>query len=234
MQNRIIIKNLTVHYDNLLALEVPFLDIELDGVVGVIGPNGAGKSSFFKAILDLVAYEGDISINGTSIAEQRKRIAYIPQRNDVDWTFPATVYDVVEMGRFTHKRVWEKLNGDDKKIVVQAMQDAGIDALQNRQIGELSGGQQQKTFIARALAQSADILLLDEPFVGVDAVSERQIIDLLKNLTQQGKLILVIHHDLAKAKAYFDEVIMIKRSIIAAGEMPTTFTEENIKLTFGY
>jgi manganese transport system ATP-binding protein len=232
MNNTIKIKNLRVRYDEKIALEIPNLEIIPGSVIGVLGPNGAGKSTLFKSILGIIEYEGEITFDGKPIDEFRKKIAYIPQRSDVDWQFPATVYDIVETGRYAHKKIFQRMDQNDKKIVENALELTSISDLRNRQIGELSGGQQQRVFIARALAQEADFFFMDEPFVGIDATSEERIVLLIKELAKQNKVVMVIHHDLQKAKSYFDEVILVQQKITAAGDTLSVLNEENLKKTY--
>lgn len=227
------IKGLSVSYGRKRVLSNIFLEIEAGKVVGVIGPNGAGKSTLFKAVVGLLdQYTGQVRVLGQPVEKARKRVAYIPQRDNIDWQFPATVYDVVVMGRYPHKRLLQRLDARDHEIVHQALADTAIAHLKQRQIGELSGGQQQRVFLARALAQQADILLLDEPFVGVDVTTEERIIQILKRLAAQGKTVLVVHHDLSTVRAYFDKVVLINQRLIAYGDTDTAFTEENVAATY--
>jgi len=163
----------------------------------------------------------------------RKKVVYVPQKNDVDWQFPATVFDIILMGRYPHKKVFQRLNKEDKEIAMQALEEVGMTAFKDRQIGALSGGQQQRVFIARALCQESDIYFLDEPFVGVDMTTEAKIIQILKNLAQAGKTLLVVHHDLATVKKYFDKVILLNQRMIAYGDTATVFNEENIARAYG-
>lgn len=223
------VKGLSVSYDRKRVLTNIYLEIEPGQIYGLIGPNGAGKSTLFKAILGLIeTNSGKILIEGKPIEKERKRVVYVPQRDDVDWSFPATVYDIVLMGRYPHKKMLERLDAHDRDIADQALADLGITNLKNRQIGELSGGQQQRVFLARALTQEAEIFLLDEPFVGVDVTTEEQIIKILKKLAAAGKTLLVVHHDLATVRDYFDKVILLNQRMIAYGDTEVTFTEENI------
>jgi ABC-type Mn2+/Zn2+ transport system ATPase subunit len=232
--NSISIKGLSVSYDRKIVLTNIFLDLEPGNVYGIIGPNGAGKSTLFKAILGLIdVNSGAILINGEPIESQRKNIVYVPQKDEVDWQFPATVMDIVMMGRYPHKKLFQRMNRQDEEAAIEALRQIGIEHLKNRQIGELSGGQQQRVFLARALCQGAGILLLDEPFVGVDMTTEEKIISILKNLAAEGKTLLVVHHDLSTVPAYFDKVILINQRLIAAGDTETTFTEENISKAYG-
>jgi ABC-type Mn2+/Zn2+ transport system ATPase subunit len=235
MNNIIIsVKGLTVSYDRKRVLSNIYLDIERGKTYAVVGPNGAGKSTFFSALLGLIdTNTGQILIDGKSVEEQRIRIGYVPQRNDVDWSFPATVMDVVMMGRYPHKTLFGRLNNEDKQLTINALRELGIEHLKDRQISELSGGQQQRTFIARALCQQADIYFLDEPFVGVDMLTEERIITILKRLAKEEKTILVVHHDLATVEKYFNKIIMLNQRLIAAGDVETTFTKENIAMTYG-
>jgi len=227
------IKGLSVSYDRKTVLTNIYMDVAPGELYGVLGPNGAGKSTLFKAILGLIPVNtGQVLINGQSIENQRKKMVYIPQKGEVDWQFPATVMDVVMMGRYPFKRILQRLNEEDENIAMQALRDMGIDHLRDRQIGELSGGQQQRVFIARALCQQADIFLMDEPFVGVDIKTEQKIIEILKQLRSEGKTILVIHHDLSKVQDYFNKVILLNQWLVAYGDTEEVFTEENINRAY--
>jgi len=228
------VKGLSVSYEKKRVLTNIFLNVESGNVYGVVGPNGAGKSTLFKAILGLIDINsGDINVLGNDIAEVRKRVAYVPQKDDVDWSFPATVMDVVMQGRYPHKKILQRLDANDKEIAWQALDDIGIADLANRQIGQLSGGQQQRVFIARALCQQAEIFFLDEPFVGVDNLTEEIIIGLLKKLALDGKTLLVVHHDLSTVEQYFDKVILLNQRLIAYGDTESTFTKENMSKCYG-
>lgn len=232
--NPIEIKGLSVSYERKRALTNVYLKVIPGSIYGVIGPNGAGKSTLFKAILGLVEpNSGSVQIFGEEIDTQRKKIAYVPQKNDVDWSFPATVYDIVIMGRYPYKKVFSRMNEEDHRIAIDALKEVGIQHLKDRQIGELSGGQQQRVFLARALCQQSEIFLLDEPFVGVDITTEEKTIAILKKLANTGKTLLVVHHDLSTVNAYFDKIILLNQRLIAAGDTATTFTEENIAKTYG-
>jgi len=227
--NAISIKGLSVSYDQKRVLTNIYLEMEKGHIYGVIGPNGAGKSTLFKAVLGLAEIDsGKIEVEGASIKDKRKTVVYVPQKNDLDWTFPTTVFDVVMMGRYPHKRVFQRLSKSDHVMAMKALEEVDIVHLKDRQIGELSGGQQQRVFIARALCQEAEILLLDEPFVGVDITTEEKITSILKRLAKEGKTILVVHHDLSSVVDYFDKVILLNQRLIAYGDTLVTFTEENI------
>ena len=223
------VKGLSVSYDRKRVLINIYLDVERGGLYGVIGQNGAGKSTLFKAILGLVdTNAGEITIDGKPIETVRKNVVYVPQKSEVDWNFPATVMDIVLMGRYPHKSVLQRINANDRKIATEAMEEMGIKSLMNRQIGELSGGQQQRVFLARALCQQAEILLLDEPFVGVDITTEESIIQKLKQLSKAGKTIMVIHHDLSTVPTYFEKVVLINQRLVGVGNTAQVFTKENI------
>jgi len=233
-KNSIEIKGLSVSYDKKRVLTNIHLDIRPGNVYGVIGPNGAGKSTLFKSILGLIDVNaGQIKVLGQKIEDIRPRVAYVPQKDEVDWSFPATVMDIVLMGRYPHKSILERINKEDKDIAMASMEDLGISDLKNRQIGQLSGGQQQRVFIARALCQQADIFLLDEPFVGVDMMTEEKIIEILRKKSLEGKTLLVVHHDLASADEYFNKVILLNQRLIAYGDVESTFTKELIAITYG-
>lgn len=234
MTSPILIKGLSVSYDKKRVLTNVYLRIEEGKLIGVLGPNGAGKSTLFKAILGLIKnISGTVEIFGKDIEENRQRIAYVPQRDEVDWTFPATVRDIVLMGRFPGKTLWQRMGKNDLRKADEAMEELSILPLADRQIGELSGGQQQRVFLARALCQEADILMLDEPFVGVDITTEEHIIRVLRNLSREGKTLLVVHHDLTSVVNYFDQVILLNQRIVAYGDTETTFVDENITKTYG-
>ncbi|MFT6336038.1 MAG: ABC-type Mn2+/Zn2+ transport system ATPase subunit [Halioglobus sp.] len=228
------VKGLSVSYERKRVLTNIFVNVESSNVYGVIGPNGAGKSTLFKAILGLIdTNSGEVNVLGNDIAHVRKRVAYVPQKDDVDWSFPATVMDVVMQGRYPHKKILQRLDANDKAIAMQALEDVGITDLADRQIGQLSGGQQQRVFIARALCQQAELFFLDEPFVGVDNLTEEIIIGLLKKLAQEGKTLLVVHHDLSTVEQYFDKVILLNQRLIAYGDTESTFTKENMSRCYG-
>jgi ABC-type Mn2+/Zn2+ transport system ATPase subunit len=217
-----------------MVLSNIYSEIEEGSLCGILGPNGAGKSTLFKAILGLIPINsGNILIDGKPITKQRKRVVYVPQKGDIDWQFPATVFDIVLMGRYPHLRLFQRFSTHDKDLALDALRQMGIENLKNRQIGELSGGQQQRVFLARAICQEAEIFLLDEPFVGVDITTEEKIVDILKQLAEAGKTLLVVHHDLSKVEDYFDHVILLNQRIIASGETFSTFTDDNINKTYG-
>lgn len=227
------IDGLSVAYENKRVLSNIYLKIEPGYLYGLIGPNGAGKSTLFKSILQLVEPNaGTVKVFGKEAKEQLTTIAYVPQKDDVDWQFPATVYDIVSMGRYAHKGLFGSFSPNDLKFIEEALQSLDIENLRHKQIGELSGGQQQRVFLARALCQQSSILLMDEPFVGVDIKTEQRIIEILRSLATQNKTILVVHHDLDSVQTYFDRVILINHKLMAYGDTSKVFTRENISATF--
>ena len=224
--NAIEIKNLTVAYGENIALEDFNLDVEIGSLMALVGPNGAGKSTLIKTILKfLKQITGKIKING-------KNLAYVPQRNSVDWDFPTTLFDVVEMGCYGRVGLFKRVNKEEKAKVLKAIEQVGMLDFKDRQISELSGGQQQRAFIARALVQEADIYLMDEPFQGVDSTTEKSIVDILKKLKSEGKTLLVVHHDLQTVPTYFESVTFINKTVIASGKVKEVFTQENIDKTY--
>ena len=224
--NAIEIKNLTVAYGENIALEDFNLNVEIGSLMALVGPNGAGKSTLIKTVLKfLKQITGEIKING-------KNLAYVPQRNSVDWDFPTTLFDVVEMGCYGRVGLFKRVNKEEKAKVLKAIEQVGMLDFKDRQISELSGGQQQRAFIARALVQEADIYLMDEPFQGVDSTTEKSIVDILKKLKSEGKTLIVVHHDLQTVPTYFETVTFINKSVIASGRIKEVFTQENIDMAY--
>ncbi|WP_082235484.1 metal ABC transporter ATP-binding protein [Halobacillus massiliensis] len=218
------IENLHVSYYGNEAVKGVSLSINPGNLVGIIGPNGAGKSTFIKAILELIPMDkGTIKVLGKPVKEVRKKIAYVPQRNDIDWDFPITVLDAVLIGTYPGLKLFRRPKKIDKEWALKCLQRVGMEDFSKRQIGELSGGQQQRVFLARALAQKADLFFLDEPFVGVDVSSEETIVNILKELCQQGKTVIVVHHDLSKANDYFNKLILLNRELISYGAVSEVF-----------
>ena len=224
--NAIEIRNLTVAYGENIALENLNLDVEAGSLMALVGPNGAGKSTLIKTILKfLKQITGEVKINA-------KTLAYVPQRNSVDWDFPTTLFDVVEMGCYGRVGLFKRVNKEEKQKVLKAIEQVGMLDFKDRQISELSGGQQQRAFIARALVQEADIYLMDEPFQGVDSTTEKSIVDILKKLKSEGKTLIVVHHDLQTVPTYFETVTFINKSVIASGKIKEVFTQENIDMAY--
>ncbi len=221
------VAHLTVSYNARPALLDVTVNIETDQLVGVIGPNGAGKSTFIKAVLGFVKPDlGTVLINEKNAQKAKGEVAYVPQRGAVDWDFPITVREVALMGRYQQIPWYTSPKKEDMEIATEALRMVRMEEFAHRQIGELSGGQQQRVFMARALAQGSDILLLDEPFAGVDAATERAILDVLERAKQSGKTLVVVHHDLSTASEYFDKLILIKQRLYAYGTPDAVLQED--------
>jgi len=224
---------LSVNYGKKRVLTNIHMDIAPGHIYGVIGPNGAGKSTLFKSILGLIEYNsGKIKVFNQSIEEVRKRIAYVPQKDEIDWRFPATVYDIVLMGRYPFKGLFERINDEDRSIAHNALEEMEIADLKDRQIGALSGGQQQRVFIARALCQQSELFFFDEPFVGIDITTENKIINIMRKLAKEGKTLLIVHHDLSTIEEYFDKVILLNQRLIAYGDTDKTFNSQTVAETY--
>lgn len=230
------IENVTVAYHGKVALHSASLQLQPGTICGLVGMNGAGKSTLFKAIMGFVRPNtGRVLINGLPIRKVQKRnlVAYVPQSEEVDWNFPVNVYDVVMMGRYGYMNLLRIPRLIDKQAVRESLERVEMWQMRDRQIGELSGGQKKRTFFARALTQQAKVLLLDEPFAGVDIKTEKMMINLLMELRQTGHIILVSTHDLESITTFCDQVVLINRSILAYGNTSEVFTEENLSRTFG-
>lgn len=228
------VENLTVAYHKKPVLREVSFQVPEGKLVGIIGPNGAGKSTLIKGILGLTpTASGEISIYGKSYKSQRNLVGYVPQRGSVDWDFPTNALDVVLMGRYGHAGMFKWLSKKDKEVAFTSLEKVGMSDYANRQISQLSGGQQQRVFLARALAQDASVYFMDEPFVGVDAATEKAIITLLNDLKAQGKTVLVVHHDLQTVTDYFDHVLLLNLRKMAFGPTEQVFTTENLQKTYG-
>lgn len=221
-------KHLSVNYGKTPVLWDICLQIPEARLVGIIGPNGAGKSTFLKAALGIVK-----PLSGKIEFTKSPKIAYVPQKDSVDWDFPISVFDVVIMGRYTNLSYFKRIKKADKEAAYLALEQVGLLSLAKRQINELSGGQKQRLFIARALIQDADVYFLDEPFAGVDVTSEKVIFDLLLQLKNKGKTIFVVHHDLTSIESYFDYLILLNLRLIASGPLMEVFNSDNLSKTFG-
>ena len=226
--------NLSVFYDQKPALwEVDF-QLPVGKKIGILGPNGSGKSTLLKTLMGLMEpASGYTEILGQPISKVRTKISYVPQRESVDWDFPITVKEVVRMGRYKPGRLFGRLSKMDKEVADKALESLKISDLANRHIAQLSGGQQQRVFLARSLAQRAEIYFMDEPFTGVDAATEKTIIEIVNDLTADGKTVIMVHHDLATAPSYFDHLVLLNTRLIAEGAITETFTKENISAAFG-
>ncbi len=221
------VEHLTVSYHARPALLDVSVSIESNQIVGVIGPNGAGKSTLIKAILGFIRPDvGLVRINGHPAHKSRGEVAYVPQRGAVDWDFPITVREVALMGRYQRIPWYASFRKADRDAANKALEMVRMAEFAGRQIGELSGGQQQRVFMARALAQGSDILLLDEPFAGVDAATERAILDVLERARNSGKTLVVVHHDLTTAAEYFDRLILLKQRLYGCGLPEVVLNEE--------
>lgn len=228
----ILINDLTVTYDLKPVLSDINLHIPKGKLIAIVGPNGAGKSTLLKTILSLIKpISGEIKFPSIDITKKHN-IAYVPQSDTVDWDFPTTVIDVVMMGRYGHLGLFKRIGKTEKDMAMKALKMVKMEEFSNRQIKNLSGGQQQRVFLARAIVQDADIYLLDEPFKGIDITTQKVIFRLLKRLRNQGKTIIVVHHDLVTVKKYFDWVTLINVEIIANGKVDDVFTTKNIDKTY--
>jgi manganese/zinc/iron transport system ATP- binding protein len=228
------INDLTVAYREKPVLWDIDLEVMPGALMGIIGPNGAGKSTLIKAILGLVKpASGEVRIFGKPYREQRQLVGYVPQRGSVDWDFPTSALDVVMMGMYG-KLGWVRRPGKaERERALECLDQVGMTAFSERQISQLSGGQQQRVFLARALAQDAQLYLMDEPFVGVDATTEQAILGLLRGLQQQGKTVLVVHHDLETVSNAFDQVAILNVQLLASGTIAETLTPENLRKAYG-
>ncbi|HMP74142.1 MAG TPA: metal ABC transporter ATP-binding protein [Kiritimatiellia bacterium] len=228
------IHDVTVAYHRRPVLWDVDLDLPEGKLIGVVGPNGAGKSTLIKAVLGLVPIaSGRIAIYGRGFEEQRHRVAYVPQRESVDWDFPVNALEVVAMGRYRSLGWFRPVTSGTRKQALEALARVGMADYAKRQISQLSGGQQQRVFLARALVQEADLYFMDEPFAGVDAATERAIVELLREIKGSGRTVVAVHHDLQTVPQYFDEVILLNMRVVAAGEVSAVFTPENLHKTFG-
>jgi iron/zinc/copper transport system ATP-binding protein len=226
------VNSLSVFYEKNQAVKNISFNAEEGKLIGIVGPNGAGKSTLIKAILGLEKSSGDVTILGRKVNDVRRQLSYVPQRNQIDWDFPVLVEDVVLMGRFTHIPWYKKAGKKDREIVIESLEKVGMLDFRKRQIGELSGGQQQRVFIARSLAQHADLFFLDEPFVGIDVTSEEIIIDLLRELRNEGKTVFVVHHDLSKVEHYFDQLLLINKELVEFGAVNKVYQPDILSKTY--
>ena len=228
------VKDLTVAYKEKPVLWDIDIQVPQGVLMAVVGPNGAGKTTLIKSILGLIPVAaGQVLIFGNPYSKQKKRVAYVPQRGSVDWDFPTNVLDVVLMGRYGHLGWFKRPGAHEKELAMKALSEVGMSEFALRQINQLSGGQQQRVFLARALVQDADLYLMDEPFVGVDATTEAAIVDLLKLLRKKGKTVLVVHHDLQTVTDYFDWALLLNVRKIDIGPVESVLTEEKLRLAYG-
>ncbi|MDX2289240.1 MAG: manganese/iron ABC transporter ATP-binding protein [Hyphomicrobiaceae bacterium] len=237
LQASLTVEGLTVGYPGgTLALDTATFELGPGTICGLVGINGSGKSTLFKAIMGFLApAAGSVTVAGLRAREAQKRniVAYVPQAEEVDWSFPVLVEDVVMMGRYGHMGLLRIPSAEDRRRVDEALARVGLTAQRGRQIGELSGGQRKRVFLARAIAQQGLVILLDEPFTGVDVKTETEIIALLRTLREEGRLILVSTHNLGSIPEFCDRVVLLRTKVIAAGPTETTFTPANLKRAFG-
>jgi len=227
------VERLTVRYREVEALRDVSMSTSCGSCVALVGPNGAGKSTLLKAVAGLLPVAGgSVSWRGTRVARWSREIAYLPQRENVDWQFPITVRGVVRMGRFPQAGWWRPFSRHDNAAIDRAIGMMGLGDLQHRQISQLSGGQQQRVFVARALAQEAHVLLLDEPFTGLDRNSKSALAETLRVIAEEGRLIIASHHDLDTVRDIYDEVLLLRRKMVAFGPVARVFTPELIHETF--
>lgn len=236
MENDKIIEahDLTVLYGNKPALWNVDFTLPSEKVIGIMGPNGSGKSTLLKSIMGIIEpSSGFTKVYDQSIDEVRDRVSYVPQRQEIDWDFPASVWDIVSMGRFNKRGLFKKLNAEDEHVISQCLEKVNMLSFAKRQISQLSGGQQQRVFLARALAQEGELIMMDEPFAGVDISTEEMIIELLKEMKDQGKTLVVVHHDLHTARSYFDHLVLLNTRLVACGPIEEVFTDKILTETYG-
>lgn len=209
------------------------LSIKGPTITGIIGPNGAGKSTLLKAILGLIPFTGEVLIDGVSLKKSLPQIAYVEQKSQIDFTFPITIRECVSLGRTVKKKPLQHLSKEDWEKVDAAIEEVGLTELAYRPIGALSGGQFQRVLLARCMVQEANYIFLDEPFVGIDMVSEKVIMSIIRKWKEEGKTILMVHHDLSKVPSYFDSVVLVKHGIIASGPVETTFIPKYLDFVYG-
>ncbi|WP_421654981.1 metal ABC transporter ATP-binding protein [Leptothermofonsia sp. ETS-13] len=232
-QGSIMVTCLQVRYRSLEALRDVSFVVKPGRIVGILGPNGAGKSTLIKAMLGLIPVtSGSVLYRGQPLVDQLERVAYVPQRSQIDWTYPATVWDVVLMGRVRKSGWFRPFSTPSRHIAAAALERVGMGEFRNRPIGQLSGGQQQRVFLARALAQEAEILCFDEPFVGVDQKTQTVMFDVFHELAQAGKTVLVVNHDLGQSITHFDDLILLNRELVASGSRQQVLTPENLSRAY--
>ena len=227
------IENLSVSYKETLALKDISLVLQGPTITGIIGPNGAGKSTLLKSMLGIIPHEGHAFIDDKEMNKSLKKVAYVEQKIHIDYNFPIKVKECVSLGLYPSIPLFHTLKASHWKKVSEALEIVGLSDYADRQISQLSGGQFQRVLIARCLVQEADYILLDEPFVGIDSVSEEIIMNTLRDLKKAGKTVLIVHHDLGKVPHYFDQVLLLNKELIALGPTKETFTKANLKQAYG-
>lgn len=230
----ITVSHLTVYYRTVQALWNVSFTVQSGRLTGIIGPNGAGKSTLLKGMLGLVPIaQGEAIYRDRPLMHQLDQVAYIPQRSQVDWTYPATVWDVVLMGRIRKSGWFRRFSTVSRRVATTALERVGMVDYRDRPIGQLSGGQQQRVFLARALAEEAEIFCLDEPLTGIDQKTEAIIFDILRELADSGKTVLVVNHDLGEAITHFDDLVLLNRELIAVGDRQSVLHPENMNRAYG-
>lgn len=234
-ENKVVVDHLSVSYNGNKAIQDISFSFQTGNLIGIIGPNGAGKSTLMKAMLGLVPKDGGtVTMNDQPIKRMRKNIAYVPQRNNIDWDFPILVRDTVLLGTYPKLGLFKRPTSKDKEKANECLAQVGMQDFAKRQISELSGGQQQRVFLARALAQEADFFFMDEPFVGIDVSSEDVMIQILRKLRDQGKTIFVVHHDLSKVEEYFNELLLINKALIQTGPVKEVIKPEVMNKAYNF
>ena len=226
--------DMTVSYHRKPVLWDIDMTLPEGALIGVVGPNGAGKSTLVKSAMGLLPLgSGYVKIFDRPLDKVRDRVSYVPQRESVDWDFPTSVFDVVLMGRYAKLGLLKRPGNRDKAIAMDCLQKVGMEGFVKRQISQLSGGQQQRVFLARALAQEADLYFMDEPFAGVDAATDAAILKILQDLTAEGKTVVVVHHDLQSAATFFDWIVLLNLRLVASGPIDQVFTHDLLQEAYG-
>ena len=226
--------NLTVLYGRKPAIWNVDFKLPECQVIGIMGPNGSGKSTLLKSIMGVVTpTTGYTKVYDQDLNQVRHKVSYVPQRQEIDWDFPASVWDIVSMGRFHVRGLFKRLTSEDNDIIQESLEKVNMLGFAKRQISQLSGGQQQRVFLARAIAQQGELFLMDEPFAGVDIATEEMIVDLLKEMKDQGKTLVIVHHDLHTAQSYFDHLVLMNTRLVACGKTSDVFTDQILTDTYG-
>ena len=225
--------NLTVLYGRKPAIWNVDFKLPEGQVIGIMGPNGSGKSTLLKSIMGVVTpTTGYTKVYDQDLNQVRHKVSYVPQRQEIDWDFPASVWDIVSMGRFHVRGLFKRLTSEDNDIIQESLEKVNMLGFAKRQISQLSGGQQQRVFLARAIAQQGELFLMDEPFAGVDIATEEMIVDLLKEMKDQGKTLVIVHHDLHTAQSYFDHLVLMNTRLVACGKTSDVFTDQILTDTY--
>ena len=226
--------NLTVLYGRKPAIWNVDFKLPEGQVIGIMGPNGSGKSTLLKSIMGVVTpTTGYTKVYDQELNQVRHKVSYVPQRQEIDWDFPASVWDIVSMGRFHVRGLFKRLTSEDNDIIQESLGKVNMLGFAKRQISQLSGGQQQRVFLARAIAQQGELFLMDEPFAGVDIATEEMIVDLLKEMKDQGKTLVIVHHDLHTAQSYFDHLVLMNTRLVACGKTSDVFKDQILTDTYG-